>query len=76
MGHKFLNYLDSHRHKAYEEYQTIFKRINKSRGPIDDDLREDIYGMMLDLFYYNDAHIPQKELDYYDQFTNVKIKKK
>ena len=75
-GHKFLNYLDSHYHHIYEQYQNIFRRINKSRGPIDDDLKEDIYGMMLDTFYYNDANIPQRELDYYDQFTRVKVKKK
>ena len=75
-GHKFLNYLDSHNRVAYEDYQTIFKRINKSRGPIDDDLREDTYGMMLDTFYYNDYNIPERELEFYDQFTKVLVKKK
>ena len=74
-GHKFLNYLDTHYHDVYEQYQTIFRRINKSKGPIDDDLREDIYGMLLDIFYYNEFNIPQRDLTYYDQFTKVKVKK-
>ena len=75
-AHKFLNYLDYYNHGAYEEYQTIFRRINKSRGPIDDDLKEDIYGMMLDMFFYNNANIPKEELDFYDSFTKIKVKKK
>ena len=73
-GHHFLNMLDSHYHKAYEDYQNIFRQINKSRGPIDDDLLEDIYGMMLDIFYYNEYNMDDYDLDYYEQFTDAKPK--
>ena len=78
-AHQFLNMLDYHYHQAYEDYQTIFRRINKNNGPLDDDLLEDIYGMLLDIFYYNEYHIKDDELRYYDQFSNadqkVKVKK-
>ena len=79
-AHQFLNYLDLHCKRAYNDYQTIFRRINKNNGPIPDDLLEDIYGMMLDMFYYNDYHISDSVLDYYEQFTyapkpKVKVKK-
>ena len=77
-GHQFLNYLDRHCKRAYNDYQGIFKQINKNNGPIPDDLLEDIYGMMLDIFYYNDYNISDNELDYYEQFTyaNQKVKVK
>ena len=74
-AHQFLNHLDCYHKDAYNAYQEIFKRINKSNGPIDDDLREDIYFMMLDVFYYNIYHIAQDELQFYDEFTKVKVKK-
>ena len=73
-AHKFLNYLDSHNKKAYNDYQAIFRRINKNNGPLTDDLLEDIYGMMLDMFYYNDYNIDDDELDYYEPFTDAKPK--
>lgn len=75
-GHQFLNMLDSHYKKAYEDYQHIFRQINKNRGPIDDDLLEDIYGMLLDIFYYNEYNMDDYELDYYEQFTDAKPKVK
>ena len=79
-AHQFLNYLDLHCKRAYNDYRTIFRRINKNNGPIPDDLLEDIYGMMLDMFYYNDYNISDSVLDYYEQFTyapkpKVKVKK-
>ena len=73
-GHKFLNMLDSHYKDAYEDYQAIFRQINKNQGPIPDDLLEDIYGMMLDIFYYNDYNMDTSDLDYYEQYTNAKPK--
>jgi len=72
-GHQFLNHLDSHNKRAYNDYQAIFRKINKSRGPIDDDLKEDIYGMMLDIFYYNEYGLSKDILSYYEPFL---IKKK
>lgn len=79
-AHQFLNTLDSHYHQAYEDYQTIFRRINKNNGPLDDDLKEDIYGMLLDIFYYNEYHISRDVLQYYDHFSDadqkVKVKKR
>ena len=75
-AHQFLNMLDSHYKSAYEDYQHIFKQINKARGPIDDDLLEDIYGMMLDIFYYNEYNMDDYDLDYYEQFTDAKPKRK
>jgi len=75
-GHQFLNHLDSHNKRAYNDYQAIFRRINKSRGPIDDDLREDIYGMMLDTFYYNEYGLSKEVLDFYEPFLiKTKVKK-
>ena len=59
-GHQFLNHLDSHNKRAYNDYQTLFKRINKSKGPIDDDLKEDIYGNDLDWFVF-DTDFGRKE---------------
>lgn len=73
-AHQFLNYLDTHNKKAYNDYQAIFRRINKNNGPLTDDLLEDIYGMMLDMFYYNDYNISDDELDYYEQFTDAQPK--
>lgn len=73
-AHQFLNYLDLHNKRAYNDYQAIFRQINKNKGPIPDDLLEDIYGMMLDIFYYNDYRISNRELDYYEPFTNARPK--
>ena len=39
-----------------------------------DDLLEDIYGMMLDIFYYNEYRISNRELDYYEPFTDARPK--
>ncbi|MBP5684185.1 MAG: hypothetical protein J6X02_02890 [Bacilli bacterium] len=75
-GHQFLNHLDSHNKRAYNDYQEIFKRINKSQGPIDDDLREDIYGMMLDVFYYNIYGISKDVLSFYEPFIRARAKTK
>lgn len=75
-AHQFLNMLDSHYKKAYNDYQHIFREINKNRGPIPDDLLEDIYGMMLDIFYYNEYNMNNNDLDYYEQFTYAKPKVK
>ncbi len=73
-AHQFLNMLDYYYKDAYEDYQGIFRQINKNHGPIPDDLLEDIYGMMLDIFYYNDYNIDKFDLDYYEQYTNAKQK--
>ena len=73
-GHQFLNYLDHHNKRAYNDYQAIFRQINKNKGPIPDDLLEDIYGMMLDIFYYNEYRISNRELDYYEPFTDARPK--
>ena len=75
-GHQFLNHLDSHNKRAYNDYQNIFRRINKSRGPIDDDLKEDIYDMMLDVFYYNIYGLSKNVLSYYEPFLEKKKVKK
>ncbi len=71
-AHTFLNYLDVHCHSAYEDYQNIFRKINLSHQKPDDDLREDIYGMMLDIFYYNTYNIDNKVLDRYEEYTYCK----
>lgn len=73
-AHQFLNYLDRHNKRAYNDYQAIFRQINKNKGPIPDDLLEDIYGMMLDIFYYNEYRISNRELDYYEPFTDARPK--
>ena len=73
-AHQFLNMLDNYYKDAYEDYHGIFRQINKNHGPIPDDLLEDIYGMMLDIFYYNDYNIDNFDLDYYEQFTDAKRK--
>ena len=51
-AHRLLNILQRDYHDAYEDYQNLFRRINNSKSPIDDETLEDIYGMLLDLFYY------------------------
>ena len=71
-GHHFLNWLDNHRNQAYQDYQNLFRRINANKGPIDDELLEDIYGMLLDIFYYNVYHIPRDILNRYERYTYVK----
>lgn len=51
-AHRLLNILEKDYPIAYEHYQNLFKRINANKGPLTDDLKEDIYGMLLDLFYH------------------------
>ncbi len=68
-AHTFLNLLDVGCHSAYEDYQRIFRRINESHQPPDADLLEDIYGMMLDIFYYNTYHIRRDILDRFEKYT-------
>ena len=53
-GHRLLNILEKDYPDAYRDYQNLFRRINESKAPISDDLWEDIYGMLLDLFYYQE----------------------
>jgi len=53
-AHRLLNILKKDYPDAYNDYQTLFKKINACKCPISDDLWEDIYGMLLDLFYYQD----------------------
>lgn len=51
-AHRLLNILEKDYPDAYRDYQNLFKRINESKAPLTDDFKEDIYGMLLDLFYY------------------------
>ena len=51
-GHRLLNILEKDYPEAYKDYQNLFKRINESKAPLNADFKEDIYGMLLDLFYY------------------------
>jgi len=51
-AHRLLNILEKDYPDAYHDYQNLFKRINESKAPLTDDFKEDIYGMLLDLFYY------------------------
>lgn len=53
-AHRLLNILEKNYPDAYRDYQILFNRINESKKPISDDLWEDIYGMLLDLFYYQE----------------------
>ena len=53
-AHRLLNILAEDFPKAYDDYQNLFRYINNTKKPIDNDILEDIYGMMLDLFYYQD----------------------
>lgn len=53
-AHRLLNILKKDYPDAYNDYQVLFKRINSEKSPLTDDLKEDIYGMLLDLFYYQE----------------------
>ena len=66
----FLNFLDVKCHQAYDDYQNIFRRIVKE-GQITDDTLEDIYGMMLDIFYYDYYHIRRRygDLSKFEEYT-------
>lgn len=76
-GHQFLNFLDVKCHQAYDDYQNIFRRIVKE-GQITDDTLEDIYGMMLDIFYYDYYHIRRRygDLSKFEEYTyaNMQLK--
>lgn len=75
-AHRFLNYLEINFPKAYEHYQYLFAKINNS-GEITPDLEEDIYGMLLDIFYYQTyGRIDEKEIEKLEMKTGHTKSKK
>lgn len=64
-AHQLLNILENVCPKAYDDYQNLFRYINNTHAPLTDDILEDIYGMMLDTFYYQD----------YGDLSSIKIDK-
>lgn len=69
-AHQFLNFLDLKCHEAYEDYQNIFRRIVKE-GEVTEELKEEIYAMMLDIFYYDYYHLKRRfgSLSRFEEYT-------
>lgn len=66
-AHKKLNFYDLFCKEAYNEYQRLFKIINKSKAPIADEMYEEIYYLayrievLNEFFYcYNDLMLAKK----------------
>ena len=58
----------------YEDYQNIFRRIVKE-GEVTEELKEEIYAMMLDIFYYDYYHLKRRfgSLSRFEEYTYADI---